>query len=174
MENEEPKKRRRRRKRVREDLNIEEEKNFRRIRQKEYSKINRKRKKNYFEHLEHKVKFLESEVERLNCELWKAKREKISENSGFHFASTELFDAEEIIKDRIKSMETGPFRNLLFSDMKEMVNETLLKEESRLNQFNYHFDLAMESLLMNPEKLLIYISQNLSDEPNKDYAQVSS
>ena len=55
-------------------------------------------------------------------------------------------------------MQDGPFKHLLFSNVKEMVDESLPQEQARIDQFNYHFDLALESLFMNPEKLLIYIS----------------
>ena len=142
------------------------------LRQKEYSRINRRRKKKYFQELEQKVQVLEDEVKRLNHELWKERNHKTVANSGFVPAATQLVDSEAIIRDAIIQRNEENIEHVFREDLKQVIERTLPKGDDWLRQLKYHFDAISESIFLSPHKLIFFICQNLSKKSSHSYEQV--
>ena len=145
---------------------------YQRSRQKEYSRLNRRRKKEYFKKLEEKVKSLEEEVKRLNIELWKERNQAKTINTDFIPAATEIITSEAIIRDTVMQKNEETIDKFFQEDLKQIVERTLPKEEGWLNQLKYHFDAITESIFMSPHKAIFFISQNLSGKSSHSYKQV--
>ena len=145
----------------------EERKNFERERQKEYSRANRLRKKEYYKKLEEQVKFLQSEVERLKAELSKTKTAKKSSDFSYNPISFEMVDSEIVMGEKLRSTETESFKGFYEKEMKEMAAKILPNSKARLNDISHCFNTTFKSLFLSPEKLLIYICNNISKVPNK-------
>mmetsp|Transcript_16797 Transcript_16797/g.14735 ORF Transcript_16797/g.14735 Transcript_16797/m.14735 type:complete len:213 (-) Transcript_16797:278-916(-) len=158
--------------------NLEEEKEPQlpkipnREKQKEYARMNRRRKKEYVKELESKIKTLEEELERVNYELWKTKNESVSLASGLKTSAMDVLKAQRFLRDKIKSTDYGEDPNTNFDELKEIIESVLPKGEVRIYQHKHHFRVIMDGIFINPERLLIFFSQNISNQSKKAYKQL--
>ena len=79
----------------------------------------------------------------------------------------------EIPENMIETAKVSTFDSEIFEETKDNSKRMFPKKEARMDQPNHHFRMMMDALFTNPEKILMYICQNMSSQSSKDYQQVS-
>lgn len=57
-------------------------------------------------------------------------------------------------------------------ELVEMMSVFSPQSKERVTQLKYHFRAILDSVLCSPEKMLIFVSQNLSNKTTKEYENV--